>query len=81
VATLVARNANEAIVAPMVGSGGDCVWHESGFSRRTDVFTLICSIKKFYKFSTFNAIFKDNAAINCVTVKHKQSFIPVNFDG
>jgi hypothetical protein len=28
----------------------------------------------------FNVIFKDNAAINCVTVQHK-SFIPVNFDG
>jgi hypothetical protein len=26
---LVARNANEAMVAPMVGSGGVCVWLES----------------------------------------------------
>jgi hypothetical protein len=24
------KNANEAIVAPMVGSGGVCVWRESG---------------------------------------------------
>jgi hypothetical protein len=39
-ATLVAKNANEAIVAPMVGSGGVCVWRESGFSRREDVFTF-----------------------------------------
>jgi hypothetical protein len=30
VATLVARNANEAIVARMVESGGVCVWCESG---------------------------------------------------
>jgi hypothetical protein len=40
VATTVARNANETIVTPMVGSGGVCVWQESGFSRREDVFTL-----------------------------------------
>jgi hypothetical protein len=49
---VVVTNANEAIVAPMVGSGGDCVWREcgvrlsvlcwcvlqeSGFSRHGDV--------------------------------------------
>jgi hypothetical protein len=28
-------------------------------------------IKKFYKLCTFNAICKDNAAINCITVQHK----------
>jgi hypothetical protein len=28
VATVVARNANEAMVAPMAGSGGECVWRE-----------------------------------------------------
>jgi hypothetical protein len=54
-ATLAARNTNEAMVAPMVGSGGICVWRESGvrrsvlcwcvwqesdFSRREDVFTF-----------------------------------------
>jgi hypothetical protein len=33
VATLVARNANEAMVALMVGSGGVCVWRESGVRR------------------------------------------------
>jgi hypothetical protein len=53
VAILVATNANEAMVAPMVGSGGVfdwresgvrrsvlcwCVWQEFGFSRREDVF-------------------------------------------
>jgi hypothetical protein len=30
VATLVTRNSNEAIVAPVVGPGGGCVWRESG---------------------------------------------------
>jgi hypothetical protein len=30
---------------------------------------LIQFIKKFYKFSIFNAICKDNAAINCITVQ------------
>jgi hypothetical protein len=32
---------------------------------------LIYFAKKFYKFCTFGAICKDNAAINCITVKHK----------
>jgi hypothetical protein len=36
VATVVERNAKDA----MVGSGGVCVWRESGFSRREDVFTF-----------------------------------------
>jgi hypothetical protein len=29
-ATLVARNAKEIIVVPVVGSGGDCIWQQSG---------------------------------------------------
>jgi hypothetical protein len=55
VATLVGRNADEAIVALVVGSGGVCVpresgvrwsvlcwyvWQESGFSRREDIFAF-----------------------------------------
>jgi hypothetical protein len=44
VATLLARHTNEAIVAPVVGSGG--AWQESGFSRREDV-------------SKFNLVYKD----------------------
>jgi hypothetical protein len=55
VATLVARNENEASVAPTVGYGKVCVWRESrvkrsvlcwrvsqesGFSRSEDVFTI-----------------------------------------
>jgi hypothetical protein len=68
-------------VAPVVGSGGACVWQESGFSRREDVFTLIYFVKKCYKFCTSNAICKDNAAIKCITFQHKRRFIPVDFDG
>jgi hypothetical protein len=34
---------------------------------------LIYFIKKFYKFCTLNAICKDNAAINCLTVNAKKS--------
>jgi hypothetical protein len=33
---------------------------------------LISFIKKFYKFCNFNAIFKDNPAINCITFRHKK---------
>jgi hypothetical protein len=69
VATLVPISGNEAMVAPMVGAGGVCVWREcgvrrsvlcwcvwqeSGFSRREDVFAFILLYKKFYKFCTFN---------------------------
>jgi hypothetical protein len=70
-ATLIARNANEAMVANMVGSGGVCVWQESGFSRCEDVFAFNF-IKNVYKFCTFNAISKDNAAINFITAQHKE---------
>jgi hypothetical protein len=35
---------------------------------------LIYFIKKFYKCHTLNAICKDNAAINCITVQQKNSF-------
>jgi hypothetical protein len=33
---------------------------------------LILFKNKFYKFGTFNAICKDNAAINCITVRFKK---------
>jgi hypothetical protein len=93
VATLVARNTNEALV----GSGGICVWRKSVvwsqavgfvFVRLAEIWLqspwrcflhLIYFIQTFYKFCTFNAIFKDNIAINCINVKKR--FIPVNFDG
>jgi hypothetical protein len=47
VATLAAENVNEAMVAPVVGSGGVCVWQESGFSRREVVFTFNLLDKEF----------------------------------
>jgi hypothetical protein len=33
-------------------------------------------IKKFYKCRTFNAICKDNAAINCIIVQHNKGPFP-----
>jgi hypothetical protein len=56
-----------------------CVWRESGFSRREDVciFSLHCKeCCKCFKFSTFNVICKDSAAINCITVQHKNGSFP-----
>jgi hypothetical protein len=41
---------------------------------------LIYFINKFYKFCTFNAICKNNAALNCVVIQHKK-FIAVNSNG
>jgi hypothetical protein len=74
-ANLVARKANETMVARMVGPGGVCFWRESGvrlsdccwciwrefgFSCREDVFKVNILREKFYKFCTY----KVNVAIN-----------------
>jgi hypothetical protein len=78
-ATLVARNVNEA----MVGCGGVCVWLESAVRRSVlcwcvweedeDVFRFnLLYTKKCYKYRTFNAICKDNAPINHITVQNKK---------
>jgi hypothetical protein len=86
VATLVQRNVNEAIVASMVGSDGFRVWQESvvwsqavGFvlvrlaSVAVNIFShLICSVRTFYTFCTFNEICNDNAATNCFAVQHEK---------
>jgi hypothetical protein len=50
------------------------VWQESGVSRHEDLFSFNYIIKKFYKYCTFNAICKDNAAINYIrpNVQHKK---------
>jgi hypothetical protein len=37
-------------------------------------------IQKVYKYCTVNAICKDKAAIQCITIQHKINFIPVKFD-
>jgi hypothetical protein len=83
-----ARNANEA----MVGSGGVCVWRESGVRRwfcvdafgrnmasvvMTTFSYLIYFSKKCYKFWTLNATCKYNAAILQFNTKR---YILVNFD-
>jgi hypothetical protein len=39
---LVASNANEAILAPMVGSDGVCVWRKSGVRGHAVGFVLVC---------------------------------------
>jgi hypothetical protein len=56
-----------------------------GFSRHEDVFSsgLMYFIKTFYKFCTFNAICKDNAAMNCITVQHtkKKGSFPSTLTG
>jgi hypothetical protein len=51
------------------------IWLQSPFSH------LIYFIKKFYKFRTFNAICKDNSAINYITVQHKKSSFPSTLTG
>jgi hypothetical protein len=87
VATLVARNANKAMVAPTAGSGGVAFRKslQSGgrfcvgaFGRNlapvaVKTFShLIYVTKIFYKFCTFDAICKDNAAINCIIDQHNR---------
>jgi hypothetical protein len=42
---------------------------------------LIYFVLKFYKFCTFDAICKDNAAINCITVQHKEGSFPSTLTG
>jgi hypothetical protein len=80
---MVARNANEPVVAPMVGFGGSlesggrfCVgaFGSNLASVAVKMFSHLIHFffKKVYKFHTFNAICKDNAAVNCVTLQHKE---------
>jgi hypothetical protein len=92
---MVARNAVETVVARIVGSGGACVWPESGdsrfcvgafgrnlFSVAVRMFShLIYLINRFYKYYTFNAVYKDNSAINCITVEHRKDSFPSTFTG
>jgi hypothetical protein len=42
---------------------------------------LIYFIRTFYKFCTFNAICKDNAAINCITLQHNKGSFPSTLTG
>jgi hypothetical protein len=50
-----------------------CVWQEPGCSRREDVFTFnLLKTENLLKFCTFNAMYKDDAAINCITVQYNR---------
>jgi hypothetical protein len=87
VATLIAKNANEAVVAPMAGSGGVCVWQkfESGGRLFVDAFgsnmfsRLTFLVKKFYKYLISMRFAKTMLEYYCWT--QKKMFIPNNFDG
>jgi hypothetical protein len=46
-----------------------------------DVITFDLVEKKFYKFCTFNAICKDNFAINCIIVQHRKGSFPSTLTG
>jgi hypothetical protein len=95
VATLVARNANEAMVALAVGCGGVCVYRGSGvrrsvlcwFGRNLDSVAVktfsheIYLLRYFYEFCVFNVICKDNITINCITVQRKKSSFPSSLTG
>jgi hypothetical protein len=89
VATLVARNANEALVGSAFGGGLEsggrfCV---GAFGRNlasvaVKMFSYLVHFEnKFKTFCSFNAIYKDNAAINCITVQHKKGSFPSTLTG
>jgi hypothetical protein len=86
VETLDARNSKAALMAPKTGRGGVCMWRDSGvkwvcvgvFGRPLDsvagkMFSrLIYFVKTVYwPYSAFNAIYKNNAAVSCVTVQDR----------
>jgi hypothetical protein len=47
------------------------------------MFSHLILLKKkiFYKFCIFNTFFKDNAAINCINVRHKKVPFPSTLTG
>jgi hypothetical protein len=51
------------------------VWNQASAALKNSSH-LIYSLKKFYKCCTFNAICKDSAAINCITVQHEKGSLP-----
>jgi thioredoxin-related protein len=80
VATLVARNANEAMMAGvrnLESTDRICI---DVFGRNT--FSYLTEFKKkFYTFRTFNAICRENTAINCINSQHKLRSSPSNSTG
>jgi hypothetical protein len=93
VATLVARNSNEVIGGAYFGVWKSLilagVWSQAvGYmlvrlaSVNVKIFSYaIRFTKKFYKFCTFNAMCKENVAINCVTVQRKKISFPSTLTG
>jgi hypothetical protein len=85
------------MMAPVVGSGGFCVWREAGVRRSVlcwcvweesglsdcqYVFSHLINFKtNCYQYRTFNVICKDNSAIYCIIFQHKKIFMPVNSNG
>jgi hypothetical protein len=72
------------MMAPMVGSGRVCESLKSSGQFCVDSSVAMKMFSKkliqfFYKFCTFNVIFKGNASVSCITDQHKK--ILVNFDG
>jgi hypothetical protein len=96
VATLVARNENEAwwrlywclaefAFGGSLESGGrfcarDFVRNLASVAVKI-ISTFIYFKKKCYAFCAFDAICKDNASINCITVQHKEGLFPSFFTG
>lgn len=77
-ATLIARNANDAVV----GSCGVWVWQASGSVTMKTFSHLICFIKTFYKLCTFTVRFaKIIIAINCIIVQYKRCSFPSTLTG
>jgi hypothetical protein len=81
VATLIARNLNEGIVAPIARYGGIFLWGEYGVWCQVIGFLLvrltvplIHFIKTFYKVSILNTFYKDNGAVSRITVQRKSPF-------
>jgi hypothetical protein len=51
---------------------GLCIFENSSFSRREDVFTFNLFYKDVLYICTFNYICIDNGAISCTAVQHKE---------
>jgi hypothetical protein len=64
-----------------------CIWQESGFSYREDVFKFNSFITNFFDFLNLNALCKENAREETRREENKlhdysaQKFIPNNSDG
>jgi hypothetical protein len=52
-----------------------CLWQEPGFSHREDI-TFNLLYKETQRLCTFNAICKDNAAMNCISIRKKKGSFP-----